>query len=89
MRVIHNLQGQVMHTRQELISVFEWRKAVNGSITGLSTYGELVGLHSSAHLGPSRTWLPPSPEALANPLMVLAETAEMYRSTETQGGRGG
>jgi hypothetical protein len=78
-----------MHTQQELISALEWRKAVNGSIAGLSAYEELVGLHSSAHRGPSRTWLPPYPEALANPLMVLAETTEMYRSTETQGGRGG
>ena len=81
-RRIQILQGRVVHTQQELISALQWR-AVNSSVAELSAYGELVGLHSSAHLGPSCTWLPPSSGAIANPLMVLAEAAEIYRFTET------
>ena len=46
MCVIHNLQGQVVPTLQELISALEWRKAVNDSIAGLSAYEEPMGLRS-------------------------------------------
>lgn len=84
MRVIHILQGQVVQTQQELVNALQWWRAVNSSIAGLSASGELVGLHSSAHLGPSRTWLPLYPQATANPLVVLAEAAEMYRFAEIQ-----